>query len=77
MQELINDVINDLADGRITKAEAEERVARIMSACEKPAQRGWVSLSPMPWPYPARDREPTPSQWPLVTWSIGNSIPTP
>ena len=35
MQELINDVINDLIDGRISKDEAKERVARIISACER------------------------------------------
>ncbi len=48
MQELINDVINDLAEGHITKAEAKERVARIINTCQKSTQRDWLlPLSPL------------------------------
>lgn len=65
MQELINDVINDLVDGHITKAEAKERVARIVSVCEKAEHWNWV---PYPndryWvPRPAEPLSPIKIMW--------------
>ena len=46
MNDLLNDVINDLADGHIDKAEAKRRVERIVQACGKPRDY-WV-LPPTP-----------------------------
>ena len=65
MNELLNDVVNDLADGHIDRAEAKKRIDRIVLACEK-RKDYWV-LPPAPehvdimpflpdreWPGPAR-----------------------
>ena len=35
MKDLLYDVVNDLADGHIDRAEAKQRIDRIVSACEE------------------------------------------
>ena len=60
MKDLLYDVVNDLADGHITKAEAKVRIDRIVRACEK-RQDYWV-LPPTPQRI---DFMPLlPSEWP-------------
>ena len=60
MQDLIEDVINDLAEGHIDKAEAKQRVSRIIEACkqdywtlpsfEPPRGPICINKTDMPWP---------------------------
>ena len=65
MKDLLNDVINDLADGHIDKAEAKKRVERIVQACEK--RQDYWGLPPAPEPVP-RDAWWQPPPRPFEIW---------